>query len=124
MIKRVFKYLLIITAGIILLVILFLIFTQTAPFRRMVKNQVIKIAESKLNTQLEIDQIDGNFYSNLEFVDVSISKNNNAIVSFSSLKLNYNLWALRNRQIVADTVILKNPSFNIRQEPDSIWNFI
>ena len=74
--------------------------------------------------QIEIDKIDGNFYSNLELVDVTISKNSNAIVSFSSLKLNYNVLALRNRKIVADTVLLKNPTFNIWQNSDSTWNFI
>lgn len=124
MIKKVLKYILIITAGIFLLIMLLLIFTQTSVFRKVVKNKFTEIAASKWNVQIEIERIDGNFYSNMELWDVSVSKNSNALVSFSSLKVDYNIWDLRNRKITADTILLKNPSFNVRQNPDSTWNII
>ncbi|MCF6357290.1 MAG: AsmA family protein [Draconibacterium sp.] len=124
MIKKVLKYLLILTAGVFLLVILSLLFTQTAMFRNIVKNKFTEFATSQWNIQIEINQIDGNFYSNLELVGVSVANNNKALISFSSLKLDYNILELRDRRIVADSVLLKNPSFNIWQNTDSTWNFI
>ncbi len=124
MIKKVLKYLLIVTAGIFLLMLLFLLFTQTALFRKVVKDKFTEFAASQWNVQIEIEQIDGNFYSNLELLDVSISKNSDTLLSFSSLKLDYNVLDLRNRQITADTILLKNSSINIWQNPDSTWNFI
>ncbi len=124
MIKKVLKYLLILTAGIFLLILLFLLFTQTALFRKVVKDKFTEFAASQWSVQIEIEQIDGNFYSNLEFLDVSILKNSDTLLSFSSLKVDYNIWDLRSRQITADTILLKNPTFNIWQNPDSTWNFI
>ena len=124
MMKKVLKYLLILTAGIFLLIILFLLFTQTSLFRKVVKDKFAEFAASQWNVQIEIEQIDGNFYSNLELLDVSISKNSDTLLSFSSLKVDYNIWDLLNRQITADTVLLKNPLINIWQNTDSTWNFI
>ncbi|MCK5729430.1 MAG: translocation/assembly module TamB domain-containing protein [Draconibacterium sp.] len=124
MIKKVLKYLLIITSGFFLLIMLFLIFTQTPLFRKIVKIKFTEIAESKWNVDVKIDQLDGNFYSKLELSDVSISKDSITIVSFSSLNIRYNVLALLNKKIVADTILLKNPSFNIWQNRDSTWNFI
>ncbi|NOR76609.1 MAG: hypothetical protein GQ525_15815 [Draconibacterium sp.] len=124
MIKKGLKYLLIVTAGFFLLVMLFLIFTQTPLFRKIVKNKLTELAATKWNVNIKIDKIGGNFYSNLELSDVSISKDSIAIISFSSLNLHYKPLALINKQIIADTVLLKNPSFNIWQNNDSTWNFI
>lgn len=124
MIKKVLKYLLILTAGIFLLILLFLLFTQTSMFREFAKNKFTDFAASQWKVQIEIEQIDGNIYSNLELLDVFVLKNGDTLLSFTSLKVDYNIWDLRNRQITADTILLKNPTFNIWQNTDSTWSFI
>ncbi len=105
-----------------MLLFLVLILTQTNWFREKVKERIIKIADKNLNGQLKIGELNGNFYSHLELINVSFSEGSNKIVSIPSLTLHYNLTALRSRRILVDSAIVVNPEFSLIQKPDSSWN--
>ncbi|WP_016777599.1 hypothetical protein [Anaerophaga thermohalophila] len=63
--NKLVKYILFVFAGLIALLILLLLFTRTAMFRHIVKEQVVKMANRELGGKVEIDRLEGNFFSHL-----------------------------------------------------------
>ncbi len=107
---------------IVLLITSLLLLTQTSFFREKVKSQMVKLLEKQLNLEFEIESIEGNFYNELVFKDVKLSDADSVLVSFRSLKINYDIKPLLKQTIYIDSVLLENPKINLWQENDSSWN--
>ncbi len=116
------KYTLWITGSFFLLIVLLLVFTQTAYFKQKVKEQLIKQSGQFLNAELQIDKLRGNFFSGIEFENVRLFNGDKEVLSFESLHLNYSLWPLLEKEIRINSVLLQSPKLNIWQEKDSTWN--
>jgi uncharacterized protein involved in outer membrane biogenesis len=106
-----------------LLVILLLASTQTALFKNYLKGKVIQAVNSKSNLSITIEKLEGNLYRTLSLKNVEATLNDTLFASFSSLKVEYDIFALKNRQIILDTIILEIPKINCIQYSDSSWNF-
>ncbi len=120
--KKSLKYTAIVFAGFILLIVAVLLSTQTAFFREKVKEKLIKVVEAKLNLSLEIEQLNGNFYNYLSFSGIKFSDGDSAIATFAKLKINYDLFSLKDKTIDVDSLIIENPVVTIWQNPDSLWS--
>lgn len=111
-----------IPVGFILLLVALLLFTQTAFFKEKAKEQLVVILEKQLNLTLEVERIQGNWYNHLEVSMVNFIDNDSIVLSFESLKLNYELLPLTRKIIQIDSVILDKPQIRLWQKKDSTWN--
>jgi len=120
--RKGWKYVLIILTGIVLLIAALLISTQTAFFKEKAKNKLIQIVENQLNLQLDIDNIEGNFFHTVSLNDVRFTENDSVVAYVQQLKLNYDLLPVTRNMIQIDSVIIKGPEINLWQNKDSSWN--
>ena len=121
--KKSKKYILVVIAGFFLLILLALLFTQSASFKEHVKNRLITLVEKQINLQLDIEELEGNLYSHLVLKNIKLSDNDSTVARIAALRLNYSIWKLTERTIQLDSFIIENPSFRIWQQKDSTWNF-
>ena len=122
MVKRVLKYATVVIAIILLLLLAAIVITQTAYFREKIRKELISWYQSTTKLQLEIKEIDGNLFNRLIISEISISDNDSIIIHLSTLKLDYNLWSLVQRDINIDTILLVKPNVNLYKYPDSTWS--
>lgn len=113
----------IVVAVILLLITAAMLFTQTSLFKEKVKLRVIDIVENELQLNLNIEELDGNFYNTILLRNVELRDIDSLLVSFSSLEVNYRLWPLLNNKIRIDSVALHEPYVNLWQNTDSTWYF-
>lgn len=124
--KRAVKYtvraLLIALAGILLFVSMVFVALQT-PF---VKRQIASMAEKQLNAlmdaSLAIGKLEGNLFSHLELLHVSLLVRTDTVAFVERLRLRYDLWALTRGEIVIDELFVERPYVRLVQLPDSTWN--
>lgn len=116
------KYLLIVFAGFFLLTAILLLITQTAFFRERVKKKLITVTENQLNLSLDIEKLEGNFFSNIHFQNIHLYQNDSTVALLPSLRIHYNLWDLPGLVISIDSVVIDEPQINMWQKNDSTWN--
>ena len=121
--RKVIKYISIFVAGILLLILVLLLLTQTAFFRAKVKDRLLIEAEKQLSLHLEVEELNGNFYSDIELRNVEAWDEEKKVVSFASLRVRYELLPLFRNELLIDSVILDQPEISVWQEKDSSWNF-
>jgi len=66
--------------GIFLLILLILGFTQTSLFRNILRDQVVKIANSSLNGTISIGKIDGTIFTTLYIRDVTVNMKSDTLL--------------------------------------------
>lgn len=122
--NKLVKYILFVFAGLIALLILLLLFTRTAMFRHIVKEQVVKMANRELGGKVEIDRLEGNFFSHLSVQGFFAGLDQtDTLLAFDELSLRYSLCPLLKGQVYVDSIILRRPLVNISRDRDSTWNF-
>lgn len=121
--RRAIKYLLWIAGSFFLLILLALLFTQTAFFREILKKQLISQSAKFISLDLEIDKLGGNFYNQIQLENVSLKDRENEVLGFQSLQVKYNLWQLLEKEISIDSILIVSPYLKIWQQQDSSWSF-
>ena len=120
--KQAVKYIAIILAGLLLLIVILMLLTQTAFFREKVKNRIVAEAERFLNFNLEIEELNGNLYRNIEFNKVRLLDHGKAVAGLESLKLEYRLFPLLTGELFIDLLVIDSPDIRLKQNSDSTWN--
>lgn len=105
-----------------MLLFLLMAFTQTSTFRRIVKEQLIQIANNQLHGELNIEVLEGNLFNRLSLHQLTFTSSDSLILSLTDLTLEYDLKTILNNQITIDSIHLIHPLINLWQEKDSTWN--
>ena len=109
----------------LILILLFIGFLQTSTAKNIVK----KIIVNKLNQLLvnevkfNIENIDGNFISNLEIKNVKLSRENKKIVSVRKITIDYNLGKILAKKITINKFLIDDIDFKLQQNEEQNWNF-
>ncbi len=122
MLKRSLKFTGYLIGSILLLLFLLMAFTQTSTFRRIVKEQLIQIANNQLHGELNIEVLEGNLFNRLSLHQLTFTSSDSLILSLTDLTLEYDLKTILNNQITIDSIHLIHPLINLWQEKDSTWN--
>lgn len=102
------------------LVIAILLFSQTGLFRSFLRSQVVSIANEQLNAVLNVEEIEGNFFSNLTLKNVTLSLGDTSVVAFEELGLTYDAFAILDDQILVHEIRLVRPKIYVQS--DSLGN--
>jgi translocation and assembly module TamB len=118
------KYIIYFFSGLVLLVFLLLLFTQTSVFRGIVRSQVEKMANEQLDGEVTLGELEGNFFTHLTLKELWLGKTRqDTILAIDRLALSYSLWPLLNGKVQVASIQMDQPYFNLIQRADSTWNF-
>ncbi|MGM0376488.1 MAG: AsmA family protein, partial [Bacteroidota bacterium] len=121
---RIFKYIFYGLIGLVALLLLLLMFTQTRPFRELVRSRAENMANEQLHGHVSIGELEGSFFSDLTLRDVKIElAPQDTLVSFDRLSLKYSLWPLLSGKIQVHSIVFDRLDVNLAQRKDSTWNF-
>ncbi len=122
--KRVKKIFKILAITIATLIVVPLVLIQTPWMKGVLKNQIVKIANNEINGTLNIEKIRGNFFKNIEIVEITISDtNSDTILNIDKLGVKYSLLDLFVGRVTVNDFYLLSPQINIQQFDDNSWNF-
>ncbi|TCO04987.1 translocation/assembly module TamB domain-containing protein [Natronoflexus pectinivorans] len=122
--KRFFNISIWVILSLFFLVMGSLVFTQTALFRNLVKNQAENIINKNVNGKISIGSIHGNFLTQIEIHEIYASlPDGEPLLSLDKVSLKYSPWHLLKSVIKIDVILMERPEVFLRQENDSVWNF-
>ncbi|WP_167619587.1 translocation/assembly module TamB domain-containing protein [Maribellus sediminis] len=120
--RKVVKYISITLAGLLLLIVIALLLTQTAIIKDKVREQLLIVAENQLNLHFELEELNGNFYNHLELRNIEAWDKEKEVAKISSLRINYKLLPLLSGQVLIDSLVIEHPEIQLWQKEDSSWN--
>ncbi|MFW6268407.1 MAG: AsmA family protein, partial [Marinilabiliaceae bacterium] len=121
---RIIKYIFYGLIGLMVLILLLLMFTQTRTFRELVRSRAENMANEQLNGHVEIGELDGNFFTDISLQGIMIGLDReDTIMSLDRLSLKYSLWPLLEGTIQVHSIVFDRLDVNLAQREDSTWNF-
>ncbi|WP_340114663.1 translocation/assembly module TamB domain-containing protein [Maribellus mangrovi] len=120
--RKVAKYSFIFLTGLLLIILVLSLLTQTAFFREKVKERLILEAERHLNLNLEIEELNGSFYRDIELEQIRLIDGEHEVANFASIRLKYKLLPLTAGELHIDSLVINAPEIKLWQEKDSSWN--
>jgi len=109
--------------GIILLVIIFLGFSQTKTFREILRKQVIAIVNKETNGKINIENIDGTVLTSLFLRKTSIVVDADTMLWAGNIEVKISPLQLILKKIYVRKVLLDGVKIQMFQNSDSSWNF-
>jgi translocation and assembly module TamB len=123
--SRILKYILFSLTGLFVLILLLLLFTQTAAFRQIVRHKVLKAANEQINGFVTFDRLEGNFFSSLTIHDFRAGlTDKDTLLAFDHLTLRYSAWPLLSGTVLVHSIELEKPRFTMEQGADSTFTFL
>ncbi|MFO7999718.1 MAG: translocation/assembly module TamB domain-containing protein [Marinilabilia sp.] len=121
---KILKYIIYFLSGILVLILILLLFTQTGTFRQIVQKQVLKAVNENIEGVVNFDRLEGNFFSDLSVHGLRAGlTEKDTLVSFDRLALQYSLWPLVNGTVQVHSIELAKPRVNMEQDTDSTWRW-
>lgn len=109
--------------GLILLTIILAGFTQTKTFRELLREKVITIANEELNGKLNIEMIDGTVLTSLFLRNVTITVDNDTLLSARNIEVKTSPLQLLLKKIFIRQLLIENVKIAMLQDQAGEWNF-
>ncbi len=109
-------------AIVVFLIIGLLLITQTRPFKNWVRDYAVDTANESINGTLSIERLDGNLFSNLHLSSLTLESAGDTVLSIASIRIRYDLWALLDKTIRIDSLLIDSAHVRLEELPDSTWN--
>ncbi|MBN2541807.1 translocation/assembly module TamB [bacterium] len=116
------KYLLITCLAPLLLIILLLAFTQTGIFKNLLRNFVVRKGNERLNVELRIGSIEGNFFDNIAVKEIALIDETDTVLYLPEFRVWYKPFKILKKVIYIDSLLIDSPVGALNQFPDSTWN--
>lgn len=120
--NRFIKISLFLISGFILCTFGVLFFTQTKIFKSWLKDFAVEKSTDFLNTEIALEEIKGNFFSNLSLVGLKLKNETETLVKIDEISLSYDLSEILEKKIQIDFVKIESPFVSASQINDSTWN--
>ena len=121
--KKIIRYIRNIFIGIISLIIIFIVFSQTGIFRDILRDILTsELNKSVFNGELLIGEINGNLFSNIEIDDIKLLQNDSAVIKIKKLAVKFDVLSLLSSKIEVKSLLLDAIDFNLIQLKDSSLN--
>jgi translocation and assembly module TamB len=120
---RLVKFFLIAFTAFILLLVLIAGLTQTRRFKSWLRDKIELQAGELLNGKLHLGRIEGNLISNFGFRDLFIELDGDTLLYVANIEVGISPFDLLKEQVIVTNLILQSPFLDLKQQPDSTWNF-
>jgi len=108
--------------GILIILGLLILFTQTGMFKRMLSSNLSSILSKQINGELIITSVEGNLFENAQINKIKLIKNDSSIISIDHINFEYSLNPLLNRQVRLHSLLIDSIHVEANQTQDSSWN--
>ena len=105
-----------------LLLIALIAFSETSTFRSMMRDFIVETADSTLNAQLTIEDIDGNLFAGWKISGVHLHDEHGPIVDIESIVLRYNIFRIPWQIVTVRELTLNAPRISITRAEGREWN--
>ena len=109
--------------GIILLLMIFLGFSQTKTFREILRKEVIAIVNKETNGVINIENIDGTVLTSLFLRRTSIVVDSDTLLWAGNIEVKISPLQLILKKIYVRKVLLDDLKIQLFQNSDSSWNY-
>nr|WP_321450483.1 translocation/assembly module TamB domain-containing protein [uncultured Carboxylicivirga sp.] len=126
MIKKSIKYLSFALTGLLVIILLLVLFTQTQWFDNIVRNETLKIVNKQLNAAVSIKKINSNYYNfiDIEGIELRTKEDSSLVSHIKSIQLQFNIWALLHKKIDIQSVHINELSGNLQQDKKGEWQIV
>ena len=108
--------------GILCLLVLLLVFTQTSWFRTWLRDVIRENGDELFTAELRIGALEGNLWGNIQLHDVVLQDESDTLLHLPRVAAEYDLFPLFQRRVVVHRLQLDSPAIRAHQRPDSTWN--
>ena len=108
--------------GIIVIILLFLGFSQTKTFREILRTRVIDLANKELNGKLNIEKIDGTILTSLFLRNTTVVVDSDTLFSAKNIEVKTSPLQLLIRRIYVRKVLIQDARIALLQNAEGIWN--
>ncbi|MBD3223825.1 MAG: AsmA family protein, partial [Caldithrix sp.] len=119
---RLLKFFLYTLLVLFLVALLSAVAIQTRPFKNWLKDTIVQTANKQLNGELQIERIDGNFFSHVDLSGIFLKVEQDTLLSLPKLQVTYSLPALVGGEINVNSLLIDSLYLKLKQLPDTTWN--
>lgn len=95
---------------------------KTQWLQDLVRSQIIKQADKNLNASLQIGQLDGDLWNELQVANIILTQDSDTLLQARELNIQYRLLPLITGSVSIPKVDLTDARINLRQRPDGTFN--
>lgn len=121
--KRILNILLWTAGGLILLLLLIALVSQTQPFRDRLRASALGLLTHALDAEVHLGDLTGNLVTGFSIDGASVKVGRSYLMVAERVDLRYDLFRIPGRRIAVKSVRLVRPSFELRRGMDGTWNF-
>lgn len=121
--KKIFKWLAYVSAGVIALASIVAGVSQTQFFRDRLRSFALTQLDSLLDAEVRLGEIRGNLITGFSIDSVFIAVQGEPLISAERLVLRYDLFQIPSKRITVSNVILVRPRIALVCGTDGVWNF-
>ena len=108
--------------GLFLLILLIIGFSQTSYFRSILREQVIKIANSSLNGTINIGKIDGTIFSSLILSDVTVNMKSDTLLNSKLIEVRVSPLQILYKKIYARKIYIEGAKIGLLKDTSGALN--
>ena len=120
--KRFLKITAVAVGAVICLVLILFLILQTGWVRGIIKQKVEAAANSALNAQVSLGELQGSLLWDVTLKDVGLRDKNGQIADIKRIFVGYDPFALLRGTILISGIIIENGEVSLRRSPDGNWN--
>ncbi|MCB0832948.1 MAG: translocation/assembly module TamB domain-containing protein [Bacteroidetes bacterium] len=102
------------------IVLLTLVLSQTGFFRSFLLSTIVSEVNTQLNGRIEVQELQGNFFSNLTLKGLRISMGDTSVVELEELGLSYDVLSILDKKITIHEVRLVHPAMYVFEDSTGI----
>ena len=121
--KKISKYISIFFLGLVVLILVAGIFTQTSIFRNWLKNRAIAALDAEFGSKTSVQSLNGNLFTYFQIENFAVELENKPFVKIKRALFHYSPIGLFFKRIVIREIILESPEINLVQDEEATWNF-
>ncbi len=116
------KYVLYPILGLVGLLIFALIITQTGFFKSWLKDKIVSIANDSLQARLEIDDLSGSLFTNLQLNDTRLLLEGDTLLTVASISAEYSPLDLLGGRLTVESLLIDSVHLYLREDSATGWN--
>lgn len=124
MIKKIIKILLIAIGSLVSLLIILVLIIRIGWMNKFLAQIISQQAGKSINGELNIGSINGNIFSGFSLNNLSITQDSDKLLECDEIEIDYILKDILHKNISINLIHIKNLSLSLRQDNDSLWNFM
>jgi autotransporter translocation and assembly factor TamB len=124
MLKKIIKILLITFGSLVSLLIILVLIIRIGWMNKFLAQIISEQAGKTINGELVIGSIKGNIFSGFSLNNVILTQDSDKLLECDEIEIDYILKSILHKNISITLLHIKNLSLSLRQDNDSLWNFM